>query len=350
MNACTSLVASSFGDRFAIVRHDNRSTVLPRAVLPLRAIAAVPRVRSFTRILRSSVPDAVLVFASAGSSFVEKGYYVHSARSRGIPVVLAVRSGRFRDQVLRSPAFRQFAAHTVRHADLLLCQGERWVRFYADVFGLPKERCLVIENWVSDEALFDIGAERVPRSTGRPLELLYLGWIEAFKGVGEMVRAFARVANDPVFAGARLVIAGAGRAEAKTRALATGLGLGGRVHFPGWLDWYERRRALESADVLILPSWNEGLPNVLVEAMAAGLPAIVTPVGSVPDLVTADHDAMLVPVRDERALSVALTRIASDSSLRTAIGRAAHATAERRLRLEPAVSKLADAVGRLVGG
>jgi glycosyltransferase involved in cell wall biosynthesis len=74
------------------------------------------------------------------------------------------------------------------------------------------------------------------------------------------------------------------------------------------------------ADVFAFPTWREGFPNVVLEAMAAGLPLVATPVGAIPDVVREGDEALLVPARDPDALAAALQRLVSDAALRRAMG------------------------------
>ena len=85
-------------------------------------------------------------------------------------------------------------------------------------------------------------------------------------------------------------------------------------------DW------LRAADIHVLPSWQEGMPNVLLEAMATGLPAVVTPVGGVPEVVRDGVNACLVPVKDADSLAAALIRLVGDGDLRARLGAAARDT------------------------
>ena len=70
-----------------------------------------------------------------------------------------------------------------------------------------------------------------------------------------------------------------------------------------------------AADVLALPSHSEGSPYVLLEAMAAGLPIVATAVGGVPEMITDDESALLVPAHDPDAVAAAIARVLSDSGL-----------------------------------
>jgi glycosyltransferase involved in cell wall biosynthesis len=117
--------------------------------------------------------------------------------------------------------------------------------------------------------------------------------------------------------------------EARLRADVDTLGLDDSVHFLGRRTPEELALLYASSDVFCLPSHEEGLPLALIEAMAHGLPAVATPVGSVEDVVIPDETGLLVTVGDAASLSEAIGRLARDPDLRGRLRRngARHVTA-----------------------
>jgi glycosyltransferase involved in cell wall biosynthesis len=106
---------------------------------------------------------------------------------------------------------------------------------------------------------------------------------------------------------------------------------------------------MRTADVFLLPSHGEGFPNALIEAMTAGMAAIVTPVGAVPEIV-ADGGALTVPIGDAEALAVGIDRLARDGTLRARLGREARAAVLARYTEARALPPLAEAYRILVRG
>jgi glycosyltransferase involved in cell wall biosynthesis len=157
-----------------------------------------------------------------------------------------------------------------------------------------------------------------PAHAGRGV--LAVGRLIHDKGMDTLIDAAAQ-------AGQPLVIAGVGpeRGELERRAAARG----GDVTFEGMAS-RERLAALyrSTGCVVLAARRGEGLPNVLLEAMAHGLPVVATPVMGVADLVHPEINGLLVPPDDAAALAAALTRITGDTALRERLGRAARATAE----------------------
>ena len=140
--------------------------------------------------------------------------------------------------------------------------------------------------------------------------------------------------------GWHLDIAGNGD-SAPWRALAERHGVTDRVTFHGWLDGAGVQRLLAVSDALVLPSWAEGLPMVVIEAMAHGLPVVCTPVGSVREAVEDEVTGLLVPPGDPASLARALARLVRSPALRRRLGQAGR----ERYVAEFGIARLNDRLG-----
>jgi glycosyltransferase involved in cell wall biosynthesis len=150
------------------------------------------------------------------------------------------------------------------------------------------------------------------------------------KGQRELIRALAEIPD------ARLVLAGrdleqGGAFQADLEREAEDAGVRDRVDI---LGFHENVPALlAELDVVALPSWTEGLPMVLLEAMAAGRPVVATPVGGTPELVVDGETGLLVPPRDAQALAAALKRVLDDRELAQRLGEAGRRRVSERFTL-----------------
>ena len=104
-----------------------------------------------------------------------------------------------------------------------------------------------------------------------------------------------------------LVFLGKGDLDVDLRAEALKTGANGRVNFLGWRNDIDE--IMPIFDIFVLPSLNEGMGRVLVEAMAAGKPIVASNVGGIPDLVEHDHNGLLVPPGDEKALATSIKQL-----------------------------------------
>ena len=151
-----------------------------------------------------------------------------------------------------------------------------------------------------------------------PLRLVYVGRLAKEKGLYELLTGLilARSAGSS----ARLVIAGDGPEEEKLRRFVAETGIGDEVSFAGPVFGAGKQELFASSDLFVLPSHGEGLPYALLESMAAGVPAIVTRVGAIPDVVVEGVHGLFVPLHDPDAVARAIARLASDRELLARMG------------------------------
>lgn len=163
-------------------------------------------------------------------------------------------------------------------------------------------------------------AQRQAGSSGQ--RLLFVGRLAAVKGVPVLFAALAQLR--PAFPALHLLLIGDGPERPTIEADARALGLTDLVTFAGYQSQGAVAAALGASDILVLPSFAEGVPVVLMEAMAAGLPVVATPVGGISELV-GPESGVLVPPADAEALAAALRSLLADADLRAGMGRAGRA-------------------------
>ncbi len=208
-----------------------------------------------------------------------------------------------------------------RLADHLVCNSEDLaVRLH--LLGVPARRVSFIPNGVDTARL----APRPPLPSERSPLILCLARYCEDKDHATLLRAFARV--HAACPSARLRLAGDGPWAAKVRALAAASPAASAIEvLPGTQDV---RPHLAQAAVLALSSVREGTPNVLLEAMACGLPVCATAVGGIPRLVEEGKTGLLSPAGDDGALAAGLLRLIGDGALADAMGRAGRELAVQR--------------------
>ena len=145
--------------------------------------------------------------------------------------------------------------------------------------------------------------------TGAFKTVLFVGNLVHVKGVDRLLRAIANVPE------ARLVVIGDGKQRRSLQDLARSLGIGNRVSWLGRLPQDEVADRMRRADCLCLPSRSEGMPNVVLEALACGTPVVATAVGEVPHIVQNGVNGYVVPTGDDETVSAELVR-ALDTCLR----------------------------------
>lgn len=222
------------------------------------------------------------------------------------PYVIHLHGGSF--HVFFNKELNNFTRRVVRfafiHACSVIALSSSWKAWLKS--GMQLSNVTVIFNGVSA-----IQEQSKPHDNK---SILFLGRIGKGKGVNTLLQAFASLRKK--HPEAVLEIGGDGDIQ---DVLESASELEG-VQLLGWIGNKDKEAALVRASVLCLPSWNEGLPMSILEAMGAGLPVVSTPVGGIPEAVLEGETGFLVPPGDVTALAEALSKLLSDSSLTQRMG------------------------------
>ena len=193
--------------------------------------------------------------------------------------------------------------------------------------GIPPERVQVIPNGVELDRFATVWEQRVAKRAELGLEggfvILSIARLQPVKGLTDLIRAVGLLRNRvdrPL-----LLVVGGGPQKAELDRLVATAGLAGLVRLEGEVS--DPRPYLAAADVFALASTREGLPNALLEAMAAGLPIVATRVGGVPEAVEDGISGLLVHPGNPEALAEAIVRLWKDPEMRRQLG----ANASRRV-------------------
>jgi glycosyltransferase involved in cell wall biosynthesis len=170
----------------------------------------------------------------------------------------------------------------------------------------------------------------------------FVGWLLPIKGPAYLLNAMTAVWRE--HPDAELVFVGQGELENALRAQASFAGCSDRVRFLGWRE--DIPRIMPLFELFVLPSLNEGMGRVLVEAMAAGRPIVASRVGGIPDLVHHGENGLLVPPRDDEALAESISLLLSNPALAARMG--ARGRARCRAFGLPAMVAALDALYREV--
>ena len=191
--------------------------------------------------------------------------------------------------------------------------------------GVPPSRISVIYNAISADWISAVPHSHAepptfhPEPCGRNGErtILAVGRLSQEKGFTDLVAAVARLRDLTPGTRTRLIIAGDGPEKARIEDRARGLHFLESLILPGHV--HDVRPYYRAADVLAISSTSEGSPNVLLEALAAGVPTVATAVGGVPEMVEDNKSALLVPPSDPGAMASALQKLFADAELRKRI-------------------------------
>jgi glycogen(starch) synthase len=244
-----------------------------------------------TRLKQAFAPDLVHIHNLGPSAL----FHLYTATAHPAPLSITMRQEIVPGQVVGRDSIQgqllRTADWVVGCSAAILDQGRQWVPeiipHSSVIYNAPDEPSLLPEPLPTD----------APR-------LLCLGRLIPHKGVDVALAAFASVIDR--FPLARLIIAGDGPERPKLEQQAIELGLADVVKFVGWVAPEQVPTVINSATVVVMPSWREGLPWVALEAALLARPVVATSVGGLPDVIVHQQTGLLVKPGDSSAIAEAI--------------------------------------------
>ena len=229
---------------------------------------------------------------------------------------------------------------------IALTEGES--RDYIDLNVYPKNKLVKIHSGVDIDKFKKSPANMVEkkRALGLPQKGLvvgYIGWLLPIKGPMYLLKAMKDVWTE--HKDVILVYIGKGELDVELRSEALNARANGRVNFLGWRK--DIHEILPLFDIFVLPSLNEGMGRVLVEAMAAGKPVVASNVGGIPDLVKHNCNGLLVPPGDEKALALSIKQLISNPKRAELMGQRGRELC-RQFSAEAMIEKVDSLYGNLL--
>jgi len=171
--------------------------------------------------------------------------------------------------------------------------------------GIVPEKINVIYNGVNHDKFSSLPPlnEKLPSNN----YILYVGNLKKDKGIFELLYGFAQIHES--FPSYNLTYAGPGSLKDELLLQATQLGIVNKVKLLGPVNHNELPSLIQQANLLALPSYNEGVPNVILEAMACGIPVVATSVGGIPEVVDEDICGVIIEPRSNEAVAQGLTKV-----------------------------------------
>lgn len=320
---------------------DVRELPMVRAIRPHKDLAHVLALR---RILNELRPDVVHTHSSKAGAIGRLASWSSGVGARvHTPHTFAFLFGAMFSSFSRS-LFRTIEKELARKTDRFIAVSADEATTFAGADFIPTSKVRVVPNGI-DPAPFE-DAQAIERAQlgipqHAPLALV-VGLLNVAKGQDLALRALAT----PELANVHLAFAGTGEMETALRSLARELGVEARVHFLGWRD--DVPRLLASCDALLLPSRWEGMPYIVLEAMAAARPVVATPVDGARALLEAGTAGRLCRSAAASDLAPALAEVLRlDAGSRAALGKAGRAQVRAHYTVEHMVEGLLGVYGEL---
>jgi colanic acid/amylovoran biosynthesis glycosyltransferase len=230
------------------------------------------------------------------------------------------------DEKVRRALFVNCISHFCRSQVMLFAPPECW------------EKLRIVHCGV------DPNAFEVRRHEGRGGQLLFVGRLAAVKGLQILLEVLARLE------GVTLDIAGDGPDLPLLQEKVRALNISSRVKFLGYQSQQQVRKLLKQADLFVTSSFAEGVPVVLMEAMAAGVPVVATRIAGIPELVRDGHSGLLVAPGDVNEMANAVDRLLADPELRNRFAIAARRDIEREFNIQTESRWLATILSSAIAG
>lgn len=290
----------------------------------------------FFREMILNKPDIVHIHSSFGPSFYRKMPFIYMACFRGVPVINHIHGAEFETFYLKASDRKKRRIRKVYgKCTMLIALSEEWKRNLESV--VSPEKITVIENYC-----------KIPDLSGteKKKQILFLGEIGKRKGCYDIPEIYGRVLEK----GERLPLIMAGDGElAEVKKLFEDRDLLESVSFPGWVRGADKDKCLKESGIFLFPSYYEGMPMAVLEAMAYGMAIVTTRVGGIPHLLEDGGSGYLCEPGDIEGLSKRLLELSKDGDERRKMGERARQKAIEEYSMESHMKKLMDLYGRVKG-
>ncbi|MCG3137222.1 MAG: D-inositol-3-phosphate glycosyltransferase [Phycisphaerae bacterium] len=343
---------SRLREQFTLVYLDNSKRTSPGRSWWEGLIAQVQIFRELRSLLKAHRPAVVHLHTCSGVTFYRTIFDQWLARRMGSAVVVQIHGGRF-ENFLREQrgVLGWLVRRALRQADQVLVLSPDWARrigaFDSNI------RLAVVANGVPVTGDEESSAKKPDDDDPfePPVRLVMVGNLRVSKGVDDLISAIELL---PKGWRARLQVRIIGpdpddrRGELLYRLQQRQLQ--DTIHLPGLCTSREVAVALQAADIFMLPSHWEALPMAWLEAMAAGLPTIVTRVGAIPEIARDGEEALLVEPKSPEQLASALLRLLENEPLRRSMGRQGQQLVQQHYSQDSVASHLQSIYQGLAAG
>jgi len=210
-----------------------------------------------------------------------------------------------------------------------------WKIYYSELSGDKNlDKFVVTHNWIDTKPYL---REPSPEKKSTPVRVVYLGWVNRNKGVFDLLDA-VKLLRDEGLENFVVDVAGNGDAFDEAVEYTQKSGIADVVEFKNWVMGEAKIDLLHGGDIYVIPSYREGYPNSLLEAMACGLPPVATTVGAIPDLIRDGENGYLFPPGGVETLREKLKKLIENSEKRRTLG----ANAKKTILENNTVQKAVD--------
>ncbi len=280
--------------------------------------------------------DLIHVHGSMKVSFFRKSYFVLVGKMLHKKVIYHMHAARSMQAYFGKTVIRKFLAYKIiKLYDLVIALSTVWAEKLTELTVKPVK---IIYNPITCKAPPD-------RENRNRITVLAMGEIGERKGSYDIIKAAAHLRNEKI----DFILYGNGDINGLQSLIARN-NLQDKVMVHGWISGRQVDEAYRKADIFILPSYAEGQPMSVLEALSYSLPVVVTPVGGIPDAVQNGVNGFLIRPGDYGALAEKIALLAEDETLRKSMGRASYEIAHSKFNMDRIVTELKNIYGQLLEG
>lgn len=254
--------------------------------------------------LKKNIYNGAVVFTSYGFGFWEKLFFSLFIERHRTKTLFFIRSGHFMQHVIDKKYRVPIKKFLMNRVSYIGHQGGNWKSFYTHL-GIKKEKLIKVLNWIEI-------SNYSKQFNEDKVTFLYVGWMVEKKGVREFIDVILENRTLDRF---NFIFIGGGTLleELKYKVEDS---LSTNIHFTGWLEKNEVIPYYKKVDGLILPSYAEGFPNVILEALNHSLPIIATDVGAISESIIDGKNGFLIEVKNKEELLSSILKLGASQKLR----------------------------------
>ncbi len=340
-----TLLGSSLPKRVGLQFIDTSSRVRPGSETGSwsvsNLISAMLDCVRFTRAVLEYRPEICHIATAFGLSFVKHSVCIAAARLLGSKVLLHPHCSFDFLYERQGKVWQWFVRKVVGLCSAVAVLSSEWNKLLEVVPGC---QLYYLPNAIDLASYVDVGREKMESKDDRPsVDILYLGHLGRAKGSFDLICAAKSILEQEQ--GVVFDLVGQEHSAGEMKQLngqVAEAGLEQFIHIQPAVSSAEKNKLFRAADIFVYPSYHEGMPMAVIEAMACGLPIIATQVGGLPDLVCPGLNGLLVPPGQPDQLANAIHQLVADPQLRRSMQTASFRMAQENFDIEKLVSRLLD--------
>jgi len=283
--------------------------------------------------------DIVHIHMAAHASYTRKRIFVKISKIFGKKIIIHQHSGEFDNYFNNeiSESKRKDIIKVFGMADRVIVLSKEW----ADFFGKSvcnSEKIIIVHN----------GVAHISKNNKSYMDnnILVLGRLGKRKGTYDLLKAIPKILE--IVPKAKFYMGGDGDI-AQCKSIAQQNGILDNIEFLGWVSGEDKKRYLEESSIFILPTYNEGMPMAILDAMSYGLAVISTNAGGIPQIINSGVNGIRFEAGDIEAIILNITKLLMDTNYKRQLGMAGKETIQSKFNVRESVEKIVKVYEELMG-